>query len=154
MKKYIVGFLVCVVLVCSFGASVDRRNQEPYTKKVFRIEATQITQVSGDANDVSTTVNVNGIIRQITVGINNNDGDATATVAIIDDNGSVLFTTASVAESTSAAPVAQHYMPVSASDANALPLAIPVTGTITLNVDLSGDPGASGMEVDVVLYGD
>ena len=150
MKKYIIGFLICSVVLV-MGATVDRRNLEPNIKKVFRFEATQLSRDSGDANDVSTTATLNGIIRQITVGVNDNTGNKTVTVDIIDDNGSVLFTTETIAEGTTSAPVVQQFFTASSTD---MPLAIPVTGTITLNVNLSGDPGSGGMTIDIVLYGD
>ncbi len=151
MKKYIIGFLVCLVISLCLGASVDRRNLEPNTHKVFRIEATQLSRDNGDANDVSTTVNINGTIRQITVGVNDNTGDKTVVISIIDDNGSVLFTTETIAEDTESAPIVQHFMTESSTD---LPLLLLVTGTITIDANLSGDPGTSGMTIDVVLYGD
>lgn len=151
MKKYIIGFLICVVVVLSFGASTDRRNLEPNTKKIFRVEIPQMSRVNGDANDVDDTVNVNGTIRQITVGVNNNTGNKTVLVSLVDDNGSVLFTTETIAEDTNSAPIVQHFMTESSTD---LPLAILVTGLITVDVNLSGDPGTSGMVIDVVLYGD
>ncbi len=151
MKKCIAGFLMCIVFCLLLGASVDRRNQEPYSKEVFRVEVTQLSRDNGDANDVSTTINLNGTIRQITVGVNDNTGNKTVTIDIIDDNGSVLFTTETIAENTESAPIVQHYMTESATD---LPLAVLVTGTITINANLSGDPGTTGLTADVVLYGD
>ena len=150
MKKAItisVLLLAAVVYATSFDRRGFNQNQgEP----VFRVEAAQLSRVNGDANDVSTTVILNGTIRQITVGINDNTGNRTATIDIIDDNGSVLFTTESVAENTESAPVVQHFMTESSTD---LPLALLVTGTVTIDANLSGDPGTSGMTIDIVLYG-
>lgn len=143
------------MVVVVYSASFDRRGfNQNQGEPAFKVELPQMTRVNGDANDVSEDVILNGTIRQITVGINDNTGNKTATIDIIDDNGSVLFTTATIAENTTAAPVAQHYMATSASDTNALPLAVLVTDTVTINANLSGDPGSSGMTIDVVLYGD
>ncbi len=149
MKKIILTIILAVAVVV-FAASVDRRTIEPDNHPVFRAE---VTQLVGDPNlsaDISTTLNLNGTVRQITVGVSDNTGNKTATIDIIDDNGSVLFTTETVAENTTSAPIVQHFMTESATD---LPLAVLITGTITINANLSGDVGASGIEIDVVLYG-
>ncbi len=151
MKKIIV-IIILALTAFVYAASFDRRGfNQNQGEPVFRVEVAQLTRVSGDANDVSTTINLNGTIRQITVGINDNTGNKTATIDIIDDNGSVLFTTETIAENTESAPVVQHFMTESATD---LPLAVLVTDTITINANLSGDPGSSGITIDVVLYGD
>ena len=150
MKKIILIILVLSAVVCA--SSFDNRGlYENQGEPVFRVEASQLSRDDGDANDVSTTVNLNGTIRQITVGINDNTGNRTATIDIIDDNGSVLFTTETIAENTESAPVVQHFMTESGTD---LPLVVLVTGTITINATLSDDPGSSGITIDVVLYGD
>lgn len=152
MKKKIAICIVFLLAAIIYAASFDNRGlYENQGEPVFRIEATQMTRDNGDANDVSTTVNLNGTIKQITVGVNNNTGNKTVTIDLIDDNGSVLFTTETIAENTTAAPVVQHFMTESATD---LPLAVLITGTVTINANLSGDPGTSGMTIDVVLYGD
>ncbi len=150
MKKFILTIILAIAVVV-FAASVDRRTLEPDNHPVFRVEVTQLVSDPNLSADISTTLNLNGTIRQITVGVSDNTGNKTATIDIIDDNGSVLFTTETIAENTTSAPVVQHFMTESATD---LPLAVLVTGTITVNANLSGDVGASGIEIDVVLYGD
>lgn len=151
MKKLIV-ILFLIAAGFLFAASFDNRSlYQNQGTPVFRVEVPQLSRDNGDATDVSTTVNLNGTIKQITVGVNDNTGNRTVTVQIIDDNGSILFTTETIAEATESAPVVQHFMTESATD---LPLALPVTGTVTINAVLSGDPGSSGMTVDVTLYGD
>ncbi len=153
MKNIVYLVFLFILLSCMilYSATQDRRTLEPDNHPVFRIELSQLTRDDGDANDVNTTVNLNGTIRQITVGVNDNTGNKTVTIDIIDDNGSVLFTTETIAENTTSAPVVQHFMTESGTD---LPLAILVTGTVTINANLSGDPGSGGMTIDVVIYGD
>lgn len=150
MKKVLLIILALAAVV--YGASFDRRSHnQNQGEPVFRVELPQMTRDNGDANDVSEDVILNGVIKQVTVGVNDNTGNRTVTIDIIDDNGSVLFTTESIAENTTAAPVVQQFMTVSSTD---LPLAVPVTDTVTINANLSGDPGSSGITIDVVLYGE
>ena len=152
MKKILIAITILVLATIVYAASFDRRGfNQNQGEPVFRAELPQMTRDSGDANDVSEDIILNGIIRQITVGVNDNTGNKTVTIDIIDDNGSVLFTTATIAENTASAPTMQNYMTI--ADVNS-PLTILVTGTITINANLSGDPGSGGMTIDVVLYGD
>ena len=150
MKKTIIVLILLTAAVI-YAANFDNRGlYENQGEPVFRIEISLVGDAN-DSNDVSDAVNLNGTIRQITVGVSDNTGNKTVTVDIIDDNGSVLFTTETIAENTTSAPIVQHFMTESATD---LPLAVLVTDTITINANLSGDPGASGVTIDVVLYGD
>jgi len=149
MKNYLIGFMVCMIVILAFGANVDRRNQEPYTKKIFvREVATLTVPDDGQATEQTTDILINGHVRQIVVTINNNDGNATATVALRNEDGAVLWTESGVAENTST--VFQYYT-LSGTD---LPLDILCAGTITVGCTASGDPGSSGLTCDVELYGD
>lgn len=149
MKKYIIGVLSCMVVVLLMGASVDRRNIEPNTHKVFRIEATRLTVADGGHATESTTNQViNGVIRQIAVKVNDNTGNATVTLALRDEEGAVLWTEAGIAEN---ATTVFQYNTRSGTD---LPMAIYCTGSITLGATASGDPGASTQTTDVTLWGD
>ncbi len=148
MKKYIIGFLVCALLVFSFGADVDRRNIEPNTHKIFKFEAATITHSTGETAAETTTEIINGVIRQITVTINDNDANATGTVAFSDEDGAVLWTEATIAEN---ATTVFQYNTRSSTD---LPMALYCAGTMTITVTPSTNPSTSGMTTDVVLYGD
>lgn len=151
MKKLIV-ILFLIVAGILFAASFDNRSlYQNQGTPVFRVEVPQLVGDPNSSSNISATVNLNGTIMQITVGISDNTGNRTATIDIIDDNGSILFTTESIAEDTESAPIVQHFMTESSTD---LPLAILVTDTITINANLSGDVGVSGVTIDVVLYGD
>jgi len=130
-------------------ATIDRRNIEPFTKKIFKIEVPQLTVPDdGQATEQTADIILNGTVRQIAVTINNNDGNATATVQLRNENGGVLWTFAAIAEN--ATSVYQFYT-LSGTD---LPLAVLCAGTITVGCTASGDPGASGLTCDVELYGD
>lgn len=155
MKNKIAICVVFLLVAIVYAASFDRRGfNQNQGEPVFRVEVPQLVGDPNSATDINDTVNLNGTIRQITVGVSDNTGDKTATIDIIDDNGSVLFTSATIAEDTASAPTMQHFMAISAADANSIPLAVLVTGEITINANLSGDVGHSGVEIDVVLYGD
>ncbi len=148
MKNYVIGFLVCVMFLFALGADVDRRNQEPNTKKVFKYEAATITHSKGESTAETTTEIINGTIGQITVTINDNTANATATVSISDEDGAVLWTEAAIAEN---ATTVFQYNTRSSTD---LPMALLCAGTITITVTPSADPNTSGMTTDVVIYGD
>ena len=94
-------------------------------------------------------VTIEGSIRAITVGINNNTGNATATVSIVDNDGAVLFRKAAFAEDTASAPTYVNIMNDAGQD---LAMDILCAGKITVKVTMSGDPGASTGIVDVKLY--
>jgi hypothetical protein len=149
MKKYIKGFLVCAVLVVLLGADVDRRNLEPFTHKVFRIEAARVTHSSTATAADSTTEIINGVIRQISVTVNNNTNDVTADVEIRDADGDVLW--ACESDAAENATTVYTWNTVSGTD---IPMAIMCAGTMTIWVEPSGAPGTSTMTTDVVLWGD
>ena len=132
------------------AASVDRRNIEPNTKKVFRIEVPQLVVASASTSD-GEPVKINGVIRQITIGVTTNTNDRAATISLISDEGSTLFTSISVVTGTTLTPTVQQFMTLSATD---LPLAVLVTGTVTVTANFSNAPGTSTGLVDVTLFGD
>ena len=127
-------------------ASQDHRYKGP-RNPVVRAEASQIVIPNGGTTEVTTTLKVNMVIEQITVKVNDNDGNATMTVAIRDDNAATLWSEAAIAEN---ATTVFRYSTLSDTD---LPLKVLVNGTITIGATPSGDPGESTGTVDVVLYG-
>jgi len=124
-------------------------------RSVFRLQIPQLVFPNGASGATLTQteeVNINGAIKQIMVGVNNNSGNKTVIVSIIDKaTGSVLFTGESVAENTASAPVVQQFMTVSGTD---LPLNIMCAGTIIVSAVISGDPGVSTGLCDITLMGD
>lgn len=148
MKKYIIGFMSCMILVLLLGASIDRRNVEPYTKKIFVHEVAQITIASAGTTEETTDILINGCIKQIAVTMNDNTSGATATVELRNEDGGVLWTFAAIAEN--ATSVYQYYT-LSGTD---LPLNILCAGTITVGCTPSKAPSTGGMTCDVELYGD
>lgn len=143
MKKYIIGFLTCLCIIVCVGASFDNRqfSQTP----VFRIDVAQITV--SDANAVSSsTMNLNGTVKQITVTMNDNDANATATVSILDEDSVVLWSEADIAENGT---TIFQYWTLSSTD---LSLAVLMSGNFTVTVDPCEDP--TSMTADVVLWGE
>jgi hypothetical protein len=121
---------------------------------VGKIDVPQLTFPNGAAGATLTQtqdVTINGRVKQITVGVNNNTGNKTVDVTLVDADGSVLYAAATTAENTASAPVAQQYMTQSATD---LPLNILCDGVITVTGVISGDPGVSTGLCDITLYCD
>ena len=58
----------------------------------------------------SEEVSIEGVIRTITVGVNDNTNNVTVTINIIDEDGAVLFTLAALAEATASAPTVIQIM--------------------------------------------
>ena len=131
------------------GQSVGRDNK----RSVFRIQVPQMTFPVGVGGLVQTEeVNIDGAIKQIMVGVNDNTNNATVVVTIVDKaTGSVIFNGESVAENTASAPVVQFFMTASATD---FPLHVLSDKTLTITATISGDPGASTGLCDITLMGD
>ena len=115
---------------------------------VARLDFAQAAWTSGVTAAVVKTMEVNGVVEQIAVAVNDNTGNRTATVTITDENGATLFTKASIAENATTTYFARSYKATQDADFNPF-LAV---GTLTATITPSGDPGASGMTVDVYLY--
>jgi len=96
-------------------------------------------------------VTINGAIKAITVGLNNNTGNATVTLSITDEDGAVLFTKAAFAENTADAPTVVKIMNDAGDD---VAMELLCAGVITITALISGDPGASTGLCDVTLYCD
>ncbi len=121
-------------------------------RSVGKIDIPQLVFPDGAAGATLTQtaeVSLNGDIKQITVGLNDNTGNKTVIVSLIDADGTILFTAESTAENTASAPVVQQFMTVSGTD---LPLNIPCAGVITVSALISGDPSTSTGLCDVSLY--
>ena len=115
---------------------------------VARLDFAQATWASGVTAAVVKTMAVNGVVEQIAVAVNDNTDNRTATVTITDENGATLFTKASIAENATTTYFARSYKGTPDADFNPF-LAV---GTLTATITPSGDPGASGMTVDLYLY--
>ena len=134
----------------STATTVDFRESRPRTHPVFRIEVPRITVASASTSG-DVCLKLNGTIRQITIGIATNTNDKLATVSIISDEGSILFTSIAIVTSTVLSPTVQQFMTLSSTD---LPLAILVTGVVSITADYTSAPGTSTGFVDVTLFGD
>ncbi len=120
-------------------------------RTVFKLDVPQMTVANGGAVAVSEDVQINGCVKQITVGIGDNTNDSTAVITLVDADGSVLFTSEAMAEDTVAAPSVQQFMTLSLTN---LLLEIYCSGTITVIATPSGDPGDTAMTIDISIYGD
>ncbi len=120
-------------------------------RTVFKLDVPQMTVAGGGAVAVSKDVQINGCIKQITVGVGDNTNDSTAVITLFDADGSLLFTSEAMPEDTVAAPSVQQFMTLSLTD---LPLEVYCSGTITVVATPSGDPGDNAMTIDISIYGD
>ena len=107
----------------------------------------QQSWASGASGAKEVTIpDVRGRIEQIEVKVSNNTGNVTATVAIASANAGSLYSQAAIPENA-----ATVYRATSdATDFDAFYAA----GDLTVTITPSGDPGASGLTVDVNLYGE
>lgn len=146
--------VICVGLGYVHSARAGLATRFTSDRRVGKIDVPQLTFPNGATGATLTQtqdVYIHGVVKQITVGLNNNTGDKTVVVTLVDADGSVLYTAASTAENTASAPVAQQYMTQSSTD---LPLNILCDGTITVTGLISGDPGTSTGLCDITLYVD
>ena len=151
MKKKILIAITLVMFVSVAFAGLSTKYTSRYNK-VGKMDIPQLTFPDGAAGATLTQtqdVQINGVVKQITVGVNDNTGNATVIVSLVDADGSVLFTAESTAENTASAPVVQQFMTVSGTD---IPLNILCSGTITVKGVISGDPGESTGLCDITLY--
>lgn len=136
----------CLVLLAIFltGASFDNRHFGP-RYPVARLEFTQQSWADGESTAATVTLaNVNGLCEQIEVIINNNTNDVTGTVTITDADSGQLFTKSGISENASTILKAT-------SDATDFD-AFLACGTLTATITPSGDPGTSGVTIDVYMY--
>ena len=116
-------------------------------KNIRRLEVPQVSVASGSTAAVNTDIgSINGTIKQMAVTLNDNTNNVTATVAIRDEDDYVIHSEAGIAEN---ATTVFKYMTESGTD---LPLAVLCDGQTDVLVTPSGDPGAGGLTVDVVLW--
>lgn len=124
----------------------DQRNRGDGGKPVARYEFAQLSWADGvTAADTETLSNLNGLCEQIKIVVSNATNGITVTVAITDPDGGSLVSVAAIAENATTFLKATS----DASDFDAFLLS---DGTYTLTVTPSGDPGTSGVTVDVDLY--
>lgn len=113
------------------------------TVGVYQI--TQQSWSSGESDAKTTTLaNLYGKCEQIEVKLNDNTNNVTATVAITTADSGTLFSQAGIAEDATTVYKATS----DATDFDAFLCG----GTLTFTITPSGDPGASGLTVDVILY--
>ena len=115
---------------------------------IARIDFEQATWATGVTAAVEKTVTVNGECGRIAVAVNDNTGNRTATVTIVDENGAEVFSEAAIAENDTTSFGA--YSNKATQDADFNPFLS--VGVLTATITPSGDPGSSGMTVDVYLY--
>jgi hypothetical protein len=121
---------------------LDRR---PVKYTVHRLAIAQQTWASGVTAAINiTTHNLNGRCEQIEVLVNNATNAITFTVAIASEDSGTLYSQAGIAENATTVYKAT-------SDATDFD-AFLVDGSVTITLTPSGDPGASGVTVDLALY--
>jgi hypothetical protein len=118
-------------------------------KSVWKAVAGQMSWADGVTAAVTDAFGVNGIVRQMTVAVSDNTGNRTATVSLIDGTSTpIIYTSAAQPEN---ATTITRFMTESGTD---FPMEIFINGATTISVAPSGDPGAGGMTVDIIFYGE
>ncbi len=145
LRRLLLITLIAGVLLV-VGADVNTRHLAD--TPVFKFVVDTITVPDGDANEWTTTIpNLNGVIRQVTVTLNNNDNDVTTIIQIRDVNDSILWTETGIAENT------QSVFQYNTRSSTDLPMALMVAGDVTIGITPSGDPGSSTLTADVIVWG-
>jgi len=112
---------------------------------VAKYQFAQQSWASGESAALAPTLqNVNGKCEQVIVVVSNATNGITFTVAITDSDSGSLFSKAAIAENGTTVLKAT-------SDATDFD-AFLADGTLTATITPSGDPGASGVTVDVILF--
>ena len=118
-------------------ANEDRRGNTLRTHPVFRKEIDTITIPDAGTTEVTGDISLNGIIGTITVAVNDTTNTVTGVLTVTDEDGAILYTSTSIADDgTTVIPGVD----------------ILVAGAVTLGFTPSGDPGASTMTANIVLY--
>jgi len=143
-KNYV---LILITLLPWFMAaavytnSIDNRKNSSYPIAAFVFD--DITQSSGETAAETTDEPCNLLCERIDVIVSNATNSITVDVSITDENGTELVAFTSLAENTN------HVKLASVPDFDAFP----AVGTLTASVTPSGDPGASGVTTEIIIYG-
>lgn len=122
---------------------IDQRGEKPVWQATFD----QMTWANGESAAAdSSTCGINGIVKQLVVTLNNNTNNVTATVAVKDLSGNSLYSKGAFAENATTAEYPIH----DATDDHNDDL---VVNGFYLTVTPSGDPGTSGLTVDIIARG-
>ena len=114
---------------------------------IVRAAFSQQSWASGNTDVLTPTLaNMNFLVESITVVISNATNGITFTVTITDQDSTQLYTQAAIPENASTLYLATKATP----DFPAFPVA---DDTLTATMTPSGDPGASGVTVDLILRG-
>ena len=144
MKKVGIWLLCCLLVAVALGATVDERNDG--MRPIGKLQFTQQSWASGETAAATVSMNnANMLIERMDVIVSDATNGITFTVTITDENSSQILSEASLAENASNVLLATK----STADFDA----VPVNNTLTATITPSGDPGASGVTVDVILYG-
>ena len=108
-------------------------------KAIWKGVVPQMSWASGASAEKTDSFNAAGVVRNMCVKVSNATNAITFTLQLRDANGTKLFDQAGIEKNAVTAFVG---------------IEIYFLGTLTVGVTPSGDPGASGVTVDVTMYGD
>ena len=128
-------------------ATEDRRNDGP-AFPIARYEFAQQSWASGETTALAPTLKINGTIKAIEVVVSNATNGITVTVALSTSDSAAAYSKASIAENASTWLDAVSHKGTPDADFNP----IPINDTVTATITPSGDPGTSGVTVDVKLW--
>lgn len=113
----------------------DRRTE---THPVWSYKIDQLSWASGSSAAQAVQLHINGIVRGFMVTVSDNTNDVTVTVAFRDADDKTIVSHAAIAENASTLKEDNVWL----------------DGNCDLVVTPSGVPGASGLTVDVRLFGE
>ncbi len=123
----------------SITSSLDRRNIEPYTKKVWEATVTFLVEAGGGAAEMSHTVSINGLLREAFIAVGSAGGITGNVDVDFDDSNGVEFDTNNTLSEGSETVVAFNNR-----------VGIPIT-SFTIRVDPSDDPTAGNDDWEIVV---
>ncbi len=143
-KAVIPGLILLVFFLVSAIIWVGRPALAQGTSSVTRKAVPQQSWATGVSAVLTPTMAVRGKVEQIVVEISDATNGITFTLTITNSNGGTLYTQAGIAENA----VTVYKATSDSTDFNAFLGDEICTFTLTP----SGDPGASGVTVDAVMY--
>jgi hypothetical protein len=116
----------------------DRRSNK---RPIFRCKLAQQSWADGETDAIDVEIPICGILNQYATKVSDNTGNKTMTVSIYDEDDQLLYTAAGIAEN------ATTVTKLTADTEVCIP-----AGSYC-KMTPSGDPGVSGLTVDVTLIG-
>jgi hypothetical protein len=102
--------------------------------RIIKTSKQLVLAYATNATTITDTIDINGLLRGISIVVPNLDSSDTVTLSLTDSDSGTIYSKASIAESgTTTAYI----------DANNIPLELPLHGTVTIGIVTSGSQTAN-----------